>query len=703
MINNINQINSKEILSNRYEILELIGAGGMSYVYKALDLNTKKIVAIKVLKDELSDDEEFLNKFKSEAIASEKIKHKNVVTSFDVVDEGRLHYIVLEYLNGITLNKYIREKGKLSNDETIDIALQIALGLESAHKKGIIHRDIKPQNIVLTNDGTAKITDFGISRAISSTTKNISVVGTVHYISPEQARNDNVDFRSDIYSLGCPLFEMITGKIPFEGDNPVSIIISHLRENISLPSLDNPKIYKSLEKIILKSTKMLPSERYQNVSELIKDLKLAKKDKQGNFIKDDVYDEDENKTVIITDEDMNIIKQWSSNYVNKPYSYKMSELTNREKDFINKYMKARVVSRTKYIWLIVVTITILTALIILAIVVNSFINIYHSKKDNNTIISTTSDTNMLLPNLANSIIGIDIDIARNLMKDYGIQLNVSDIVYSDEYQNKEIIEVLYDDINENLLNVIISKGAEIIDFSDIEQLRKTRFIDLANQLDDRGIKYSVYEIYDRNIERGKIIGVNKFKSSDSGDLIITISKGLSKDVVTMPDLYRLSLNDATNILNKNNLVVGNILYSQSYLIESGYVVDQSIEKFTDVDVGTVVNLTISSGINGETTNIDYENKLYAQLRATYIVTNSNIPLNNQKDTMIIAVRLMQNTNEGVKYFELTQPTEYNIGTSIPLIFLNIEGEPDVYNGIVQVVDVENDIVLSEYVVQFSKK
>lgn len=701
MVNSISQMNNKEVLSNRYEIIELIGAGGMSYVYKAYDTKTKKIVAIKVLKDELSDDDEFLSKFQSEAIASEKIKHKNVVSSFDVVDEGRLHYIVLEYVNGITLNKYIKEKKHLSNDETIDIAMQIALGLESAHKKGIIHRDIKPQNIVLTKEGDAKITDFGISRAISSTTKNISVVGTVHYISPEQARNENVDFRSDIYSLGCTMFEMITGKIPFEGDNPVSIIISHLRENISLPSNDNPKIYKSLEKIILKATRMIPSERYQSVSDLIKDLKLAKKDKKGSFIKDDLYEEDANKTVIISDSDINMIKQWSSNYVNKPNSYKMSELTNREREFIKKYLMGKTVSRTKYIWLCVVTISALITIIIISFLVKSIVDTYKRHNTNEaSLISTSSNVDMILPNLANSIVGIDIDIARNLMKDYGIEINISDIVYSDKYLEKEIIEVLIDE-EHKVLNVIISKGSEVIDFSDIDKLHQTRFIDIANQLDDRGIKYSVYEIYDRNIERGKIIGVNKFKTSEPGELIITISKGLSKDVVTMPDLYRLSLQSATDLLVKNNLVLGSIYYAQSYLVESGSVVDQSIEKFSDVDIGSVVDLTISSGIDGETTEVNNSNKLYGQLRATYIVTNTNIPIDNQKDSIIIAVRLKQDTNEGVKYFELSQPTEYIVGTAISLIYLNIEGEPNVYNGVVQVVDVENDIVLSEYVVQFS--
>ena len=280
-------------LSGRYEIIEQVGVGGMSYVYKAYDSKKKRVVAIKMLKEELAIDDEFVRKFKSEALACKDIRQENVISAYDVVDEDNMHYIVMEYIEGITLNKYIKQKGKLSNEETINISIQVAKGIQAAHKKGIIHRDIKPQNIVINDKGIAKITDFGIARAITSTTKNISVIGTVHYISPEQVRNTKVDFRSDIYSFGCTMYEMITGEVPFEGEAPLDIIISHIRNNLQAPHLKNSEVYKSLEKIILKATRMIPRERYQNMEDMISDLEKAIEDKEGTFILESNYDEDE--------------------------------------------------------------------------------------------------------------------------------------------------------------------------------------------------------------------------------------------------------------------------------------------------------------------------------------------------------------------------------------------------------------------------
>ena len=428
----------KIILSNRYEIIERVGIGGMSYVYKAYDLKTKKIVAIKELKDELVDDEEFVSKFESEAIASKSIKHKNVVSAYDVVHDGRLYYIVLEYADGITLNKYIREKGHLTNEETIDIAIQVASGLESAHKKGIIHRDVKPQNVVISKNNIAKITDFGIARAISSNTKNISVIGTVHYISPEQAKNDKVDFRSDIYSLGCTMYEMITGKIPFEGDTAVAIIMSHIKENIKLPSIDNKSIYKSLEKIILKATRMNPDDRYQSMAELISDLKRAIKDKNGSYISDTIYnDEDTGKTLIISDNQMQLIKQLSSKYQNTKQSDNLSE---NEKEYVKHYLdKSRnknYVSRSKYIWMTIVTATIAIGLVVIGIIANQFISTLKYRSENTSTSSNalSSEKDIILRNLYKKIIGMDVDEARALARDYGIWIVSTDKRYDDIYK-----------------------------------------------------------------------------------------------------------------------------------------------------------------------------------------------------------------------------------------------------------------------------
>ena len=678
----INKLNNPKFSIDRYEIIELVGIGGMSYVYKAKDLQNNKIVAIKVLKDELANDEEFINKFRTEAIASEKIKHENVVSAFDVVDDKKYHYIVMEFVDGITLDKYIKKNKRLSNEDTINFAIQIANGLKVAHSKGIIHRDIKPQNIVITNDKILKITDFGIARAISSTTRNISIIGTVHYISPEQARNENVDFRSDLYSLGCTMYQMITGVVPFQGDSPVSIILSHIRDNIKLPSIDNKNIYKSLEKIILKLTKMLPDERYQNADELITDLKKALEDKNGTFISDDIYNDNIGQTVIISDKDMKIIKEVSRNYINVNNNKK--EKNNLNSNFINNYLH----------------IIILTCIIIIL----SILFIFTLTK--NKTIDKSSDKNIVFSNLKNSLPGVDIEIAKNLSRDYGINLNVVDSEYNDKYGNNQIIRILNEKFEPgDEVDVVISKGSEILDFSDIKKLNDTRFIDMVPLLEDRNLNYTVIEAYDNYVGIGKIIGVNKKNSSQKGELIFTISKGISDDIVLMPDLYNLTLQAASELLISKNLSVGNVRYSRNTAVEVGRVIYQSVEPNINTEKGKIIDLILSNGNEGEDLMINQTEKWVSQISTSYILTRAKTPLteNDTDDMMIIAIRLEQETGNGIKYFELSQPTEYRIGTTISLVYTNIQGEPNVETGNVQVVDVVHDEVLASYKINFKKK
>ena len=229
-------------LQNRYEILEQIGVGGMSYVYRAMCHTLNRQVAIKVLKEEFASDEAFVEKFKMEAQAAARLTHPNIVNVYDVVDEGELHYIVMELIDGITLKNYIQKKGQLETREAIGISIQVAQGIEAAHSQHIIHRDIKPQNMIIAMDGKVKVADFGIARAVSAQTMNAQAVGSVHYISPEQAKGEFCDERSDIYSFGITMYEMVTGKVPFEGDNTVSVALAHLSEPIPAPSQLNPQV-----------------------------------------------------------------------------------------------------------------------------------------------------------------------------------------------------------------------------------------------------------------------------------------------------------------------------------------------------------------------------------------------------------------------------------------------------------------------------
>ena len=301
------------VLGDRYEILEKIGTGGMADVYKAKCHKLNRFVAIKVLKDEFAENKSFVAKFRQEAQAAAGLMHPNIVNVYDVGDEDGLYYFVMELVEGITLKKYIEKKIRLSVKEAVSIAIQVAMGIESAHNNGIIHRDIKPQNIIISKEGKVKVADFGIARAASSDTQTSHAMGSVHYTSPEQARGGYSDAKSDIYSIGITLFEMVTGRVPFDGETTVAIAIKHIQEEMPSPRVYVPEIPVSVEQIIFKCTQKNPDRRYQNVSELMQDLKHSLISPNENFVViNDAKSSEGTKT--LTDADRReIINQTSSN------------------------------------------------------------------------------------------------------------------------------------------------------------------------------------------------------------------------------------------------------------------------------------------------------------------------------------------------------------------------------------------------------
>ena len=295
------------IIAERYEIVGKIGTGGMADVYKAMDHKLNRFVAVKVLKPEFREDTTFIKKFRSEAQAAAGLTHPNIVNVFDVGDDGGVYYIVMELIEGITLKEYISKKGKLSIKEATSIAIQVSMGLEAAHSHGIVHRDVKPQNIIISTDGKVKVTDFGIARAASSNTISSNVMGSVHYSSPEQVRGGYSDEKSDIYSLGITLYEMVTGRVPFDGDTTVAIAIKHLQEEMVPPSVYTPDLPYSLEQIILKCTQKSVDRRYSRMEDVIADLKHSLIDPQGDFVRLTTVDNDV-KTVVISEEELGEIK-----------------------------------------------------------------------------------------------------------------------------------------------------------------------------------------------------------------------------------------------------------------------------------------------------------------------------------------------------------------------------------------------------------
>ena len=296
------------LIGERYEILEKIGTGGMSDVYKAKCHKLNRFVAVKVLKQEFGENENFVSKFKVEAQAAAGLMHPNIVNVYDVGNENGINYIVMELVEGITLKKYIEKKARLSVKEAISIAIQVSMGIEAAHNNHIIHRDIKPQNIIISKDGKVKVTDFGIAKAATSNTITSNVMGSVHYTSPEQARGGFSDEKSDIYSLGITMFEMLTGRVPFNGDTTVAIAIKHIQEPMPTPRDYVGEIPISVEQIVYKCTQKSPDRRYQSMAELIEDLKRSLMNPDEDFVK--VVDPDESaSTKVISEQDVKEIKQ----------------------------------------------------------------------------------------------------------------------------------------------------------------------------------------------------------------------------------------------------------------------------------------------------------------------------------------------------------------------------------------------------------
>lgn len=296
------------IIGDRYEILEKIGTGGMSDVYKAKDHKLNRFVAVKVLKQEFSENANFVSKFRIEAQAAAGLMHPNVVNVYDVGEEDGIYYIVMELVEGITLKKYIEKKARLSVREAISIAIQISMGIEAAHNNHIIHRDIKPQNVIISKEGKVKVTDFGIAKAATSNTITSNVMGSVHYTSPEQARGGYSDEKSDIYSLGITLFEMLTGRVPFNGETTVAIAIKHIQEELPSPREFVSEIPVSVEQIVFKCCQKSPDRRYQSMGELIVDLKKSLMNPDEDFVK--VVDPDEEgATKAVSDREMVSIKK----------------------------------------------------------------------------------------------------------------------------------------------------------------------------------------------------------------------------------------------------------------------------------------------------------------------------------------------------------------------------------------------------------
>lgn len=605
-------------IDDRYEVVGKIGAGGMSDVYKAKDHTLGRFVAIKVLKQEFSEDVNFVTKFRTEAQSAAGLEHPNIVNIYDVGSQDGMYYIVMEYVEGITLKTYIEKKGQLSFKEAISIAIQVGRGIEAAHNKNIIHRDIKPQNIMISTEGKVKVTDFGIARAVDSNTVSSSAMGSVHYVSPEQARGGYCDVKSDIYSVGITMYEMVTGRVPFDGDSTVSVAMKHLQENIVPPSEYAPDITRALERIILKCTQKSPERRYASTALLIQDLKRALVDPSGAFVEmtpirnmgdtvmissDEIgrasrgqskysrYDDDDYEEDDYEDDDYDD-EEDDDDYDDRKNSRKTGQTSSSEKrkgkaDEVNPQMNKMMKILTGVAAAIVV--------LIIALVIGNAVGVFKFGKTD-VVEQNEEVADIEVPNL----LGQTEAVGKEMCEKKNLVMVVASQKQSDKYKEGQIMEQSIKPgelvTKKTEIQVVICSGAEEVTIPDVAGGTED---EATKALKDMGFKDTNIEVeldYSAEYENGEVIGTNPpagEKVTVDSKIVIIVSKGAEK--VEVPGLEGMTVAEAQKALADKGLKDGGYTEEYSNTVEAGKVISQSVKKGKKVDSGTSVSYVVSKG------------------------------------------------------------------------------------------------------------
>lgn len=604
------------MLSGRYEVLKRVGSGGMADVYMAKDHKLNRNVAVKVLKSEYVEDEKFLRKFETEAQAVARLSHPNIVNIYDVGIEDGINYIVMELAEGITLKEYIRKKGYLTPKETVEISTQIASAISHAHKNHIIHRDIKPQNILVSDTGIIKVTDFGIAKATSSNTvtSTATAMGSVHYISPEQAKGRFCDEKSDIYSLGITMYEMVTGHVPFDHENGVTIALMHLQNEITPPSQIRDGIPDSLEKIILKCTMKKPEERYQTADELITDLRLVFEDTSGGYV-GVVPAIDDSPTIMI---DQNELTQRINTPKNDSKIQQEESLKAEEENaYLDEDDEEESGMNSKIEKLVIVLAAVVGAIILISIIV--FVvkssGVFKSGKTTTTAsIGTTaqSDDTESEKYTVDNYIGMSLSAAREKI-DGKFKIKVEE-EYSDEYAKDLVISQDPESDTEleagKTLTLVVSKGARTEDKVSVPGVVGEKESSAKSTLEAAGLKVSVKTKYSTDVAKGKVISQSPGSGNQvakNSTVVITVSKGEKPEtMVRVPNLRYFTESEARSELKNSNLVLGSVLKEYSDSIEKGLVIRQTVSSGSKVKEGTAVGIYVSLGPRQTATTADQD-------------------------------------------------------------------------------------------------
>ncbi|MCM1245379.1 MAG: Stk1 family PASTA domain-containing Ser/Thr kinase [Roseburia sp.] len=593
------------IISDRYEILEKVGSGGMADVFRAKCHRLNRFVAIKILKQEYSEDTKFVTKFRGEAQAVACMSHPNIVGIYDVGEENGMYYIVMELIDGITLKKYIEEKGKLTVKEAVGISLQIANGLDAAHRNNIIHRDIKPQNILIARDGTAKVTDFGIAKAASSNTITANAMGSVHYISPEQARGGYSDEKSDVYSLGVTMYEMLSGTLPFTGESAVAIALAHIQEDATPLAAMDGTIPKGLSNIVNKCMQKKTELRYASAADLIADLKMFLQDPSGDYgVIGNLYEN--GGTIFMSKDDVNTLKNASrsakppiGDHMKKEEDAEDMDDEDNKSDVDPKLEKALVFGS--------IAVAIIIGLVVIYML-GRFIGLWGSASSDNSGDNNTTASATAAPGAAGD--------GEYVLPDFSDQLKDSVIVeLGNEDIKCKIVEEASDDVEEGKvirtnpeagtavkkgseIELVISSGAE--QFS-VPSTSGDTLDEARKKLTEQGM-FEVEdgqpeEVYSNSVEKGLVAYTEPAagkKVARGTKIKIFLSKGKETKMVTVPNLLGMTRSEAKKALQEVGLKYGNETKNYS-AIQKNRVCVQSVARGKQVEEGTSIDVTLSLG------------------------------------------------------------------------------------------------------------
>ncbi len=601
------------MIGDRYEILEKIGTGGMSDVYKAKCHKLNRFVAVKVLKQEFSENANFVSKFRIEAQAAAGLTHPNIVNVYDVGEENGIYYIVMELVEGITLKKYIEKKARLSYKEAVSIAIQVSMGIEAAHNNHIIHRDIKPQNIIISMDGKVKVTDFGIAKAATSNTITSNVMGSVHYTSPEQARGGYSDEKSDIYSLGITMFEMLTGRVPFNGETTVAIAIKHIQEEMPSPAEFVPEIPRSVESIVLKCCQKSPDRRYQNMQELLADLKQSLLDPDEDFVVQNEPDID-GGTRMITDSDMAQIKRRT--IYQEPTQDSMRLLSDTEAMYGEEEMEDEEeydynprMERVTTVLAILAGVVICIIIIILAVRV--FGNSGDEDSPSHIITSEEEPSESKIPEYVRmpDVKGINVEDASKALTDQGL---VPDI----QYQESDAIDMgVVIDANVNAgddvavgstVTLTVSAGITGVE---VPLVVGDTYEEGNDSLTALGFSVTKMEGYSDTAEAGMIVSqspVAGTKAPQGSNITVTVSLGKEVVKVQVPNLVGETEEDGIIEATEAGLSVDSVSYVFSSEYPEGQICYQSCSHGSYVDPGTSLEIRVSKGPEQNTYKCDLD-------------------------------------------------------------------------------------------------